>query len=119
MIVGVPKESFPGERRVALVPQVIPNLAKAGMEVVIRGGRGGRSRLSGRRLCSKRARKSFPTVRPCFAQADIIVQVLCYGSNDRTGKADIPLLAPRSASDRISASAGLEGNSAGDRGDRA
>ena len=29
MIVGVPRESFPGERRVALVPAVIPNLAKA------------------------------------------------------------------------------------------
>ena len=30
MIVGVPRESFPGERRVALVPGVVPNLAKAG-----------------------------------------------------------------------------------------
>jgi H+-translocating NAD(P) transhydrogenase subunit alpha len=27
-----------------------------------------------------------------FQQADIITQVLCYGSNDRTGKADLPLL---------------------------
>jgi NAD(P) transhydrogenase subunit alpha len=27
-----------------------------------------------------------------FAAADIIVQVLCYGSNDVTGKADLPLL---------------------------
>src|SRR5579875_1188938 len=35
MIVGVPRESFPGERRVALVPSVIPNLAKAGMEVIV------------------------------------------------------------------------------------
>ena len=35
MIVGVPREIFPGERRVALVPAVIPNLAKAGLEVVL------------------------------------------------------------------------------------
>ena len=35
MIVGVPKESFPGERRVALTPAVIPNLLKAGFEVVV------------------------------------------------------------------------------------
>ena len=34
VIVGVPKESYPGERRVALVPAVIPTLAKAGLEVV-------------------------------------------------------------------------------------
>ena len=40
MIVGVPKESFPGERRVALVPMVIPNLAKAGLEVVVETGAG-------------------------------------------------------------------------------
>ena len=27
-----------------------------------------------------------------FATADIVVQVLCYGSNDITGKADLPLM---------------------------
>ncbi len=40
MIVGVPGESFPGERRVALVPVVIPSLAKAGFEVVVEAGAG-------------------------------------------------------------------------------
>ena len=40
MIVGVPRESFPGERRVALVPAVIPALAKAGLEVIVQAGAG-------------------------------------------------------------------------------
>ena len=40
MIVGVPRETYPGERRVALVPVVIPNLAKAGLEVVVEAGAG-------------------------------------------------------------------------------
>ena len=40
MIVGVPREIFPGERRVALVPAVIPNLTKAGLEVIIEAGAG-------------------------------------------------------------------------------
>ncbi len=40
MIIGVPKESYPGERRVALVPLVVPNLLKAGLEVVIETGAG-------------------------------------------------------------------------------
>ena len=40
MIVGVPKESYPGERRVALVPLVVPNLTKAGMEVIVEAGAG-------------------------------------------------------------------------------
>ena len=30
-----------------------------------------------------------------FAASDIIVQVLCYGSNDKTGHADLPLLRNR------------------------
>ena len=38
MIVGVPRENFPGERRVALVPIVLPNLSKAGIEVVVEAG---------------------------------------------------------------------------------
>ncbi len=40
MIVGVPRESFPGERRVALVPAAIPNLTKAGLEVVVEASAG-------------------------------------------------------------------------------
>jgi NAD(P) transhydrogenase subunit alpha len=40
MKVAVLKESFPGERRVALVPAAIPALTKAGLEVVIEAGAG-------------------------------------------------------------------------------
>jgi len=40
VILGVPKESYPGERRVALVPLVVPNLIKAGIEVVIEASAG-------------------------------------------------------------------------------
>jgi NAD(P) transhydrogenase subunit alpha len=38
--IGVPKESAPGERRVALVPAVVPSLIKAGFEVLIERGAG-------------------------------------------------------------------------------
>ena len=40
MIVGVPRETFPGERRVAMVPLVIPTLAKSGLEVHVEAGAG-------------------------------------------------------------------------------
>ncbi len=40
IVVGVVKETFPGERRVAMVPAVIPSLAKAGIELVIEPGAG-------------------------------------------------------------------------------
>src|SRR5215831_2431392 len=90
MIVGVPRESFPGERRVALVPAVIPNLAKAGLEVVVETGAGVEAGYPDADYAAKGA-KIAPQRAEVFRAADIITQVLCYGSNDRTGKADVPL----------------------------
>ena len=40
MHVGIPKETFPGERRVALVPADVPKLAKAGIGVIVEPGAG-------------------------------------------------------------------------------
>jgi NAD(P) transhydrogenase subunit alpha len=90
MIVGVPRESFPGERRVALVPAVIPNLAKAGMEVAVEANAGLEAGYPDADYVAKGA-KIVPNRAELFRTADIITQVLCYGSNDRTGKADLPL----------------------------
>jgi NAD(P) transhydrogenase subunit alpha len=41
MRVGVPRESAPGERRVALVPDVVAKLAQGGFDVVVEPGAGG------------------------------------------------------------------------------
>lgn len=91
MIVGVPKEIYPGERRVALVPAVIPMLAKAGLEVVVQAGAGTEAGYPDAAYIEKGG-KILPDRTAVFANADIIVQVLCYGSNDVTGKDDLPLL---------------------------
>ncbi len=91
MIVGVPRESFPGERRVALVPAVIANLAKAGLEVVVEAGAGVEAGFPDADYVAKGA-KVLADRAEVFRQADIVVQVLCHGSNDATGKADLPLL---------------------------
>jgi NAD(P) transhydrogenase subunit alpha len=91
VIVGVPKESYPGERRVALVPAVIPTLAKAGLEVVVESGAGEPAGYPDSVYLEKGG-KVLPDRASVFAAADVIVQVLCYGSNDVTGKADLPLL---------------------------
>ncbi len=40
MIVSVPKEKVPGEQRVALVPELVPRLTKAGLDVVVQSGAG-------------------------------------------------------------------------------
>jgi NAD(P) transhydrogenase subunit alpha len=90
VIVGVPKESFPGERRVAMVPSVIPSITKAGLEVAIEAGAGLEAGYTDADYTAKGA-KILATRAEVFSQADIVLQVLCYGSNDRTGKADVPL----------------------------
>jgi len=90
MIVGVPRESFPGERRVALVPVVVPNLTKAGFEVLVEAGAGTAAGYPDAEYVAKGA-KIVASREEVFRAADIVVQVLCYGSNDRTGKADVPL----------------------------
>jgi H+-translocating NAD(P) transhydrogenase subunit alpha len=91
LIVGVPKESYPGERRVALVPAVIPALAKAGLEVAIET-RAGEEAGYPDALYTEKGAKVLPDRAAIFSTADVIAQVLCYGANDLTGKADIPLL---------------------------
>ncbi|HXW17517.1 MAG TPA: NAD(P) transhydrogenase subunit alpha [Candidatus Acidoferrales bacterium] len=91
MIVGVPRESFPGERRVALVPSVIPTLAKGGLEALIETGAGLEAGYPDTDYTAKGA-KIVASRAEVFRDADIIAQVLCYGSNDKTGAADVPLL---------------------------
>ena len=90
MIVGVPRESFPGERRVALVPAAIPNLIKAGLEVVVEAGAGAAAGYPDADYTGKGAKIAADRAE-LFRAADIVVQILCYGSNDKTGKADLPL----------------------------
>jgi H+-translocating NAD(P) transhydrogenase subunit alpha len=93
VIIGVPKESYPGERRVALVPMVLPNLAKAGFEVLVETGAGEGAGYPDDLYIQKGA-KIVADRRAIFGAADIVIQILCYGSNDVTGEADLPLMRP-------------------------
>ena len=91
MIIGVPKETYPGERRVALVPMVIPALTKAGFEVIVETDAGIQAGYPDSQYTEKGA-QIVTTRSALFEKADIILQVLAYGSNDITGKNDLPLL---------------------------
>jgi NAD(P) transhydrogenase subunit alpha len=91
VIVGVAKESYPGERRVALVPAIIPNLIKAGFEVVVETNAGLEAGYTDALYIEKGAKISSDRAT-VFAAADIVVQVLGYGANDINGKADLALL---------------------------
>ncbi|MGA7631066.1 MAG: NAD(P) transhydrogenase subunit alpha [Terriglobales bacterium] len=90
MIIGVPKEIYPGERRVALVPAVLPTLTKAGFEVHVQAGAGFAAGYPDAEYAEKGA-KIVADRGAIFAAADIIVQLLGYGANDINGQEDIPL----------------------------
>jgi len=91
MILGVPKESYPGERRVAIVPAVVPALTKAGLEVLVEAGAGVEAGYPDQDYTAKGAKLAADRAE-IFRTADIVVQVLCFGSNDLTGKADLALM---------------------------
>ena len=91
MIVGVPKEIYPGERRVALTPVVVPMLAKAGLEVAIEAGTGDAAGYPDA-LYQEKGAKVLADRASVFAQCDIIVQVLGLGANDKNGGSDLALM---------------------------
>jgi len=45
-VIGVPREVFPGEKRVATVPDVVPRLAKLGFGVIVQSGAGEAASIS-------------------------------------------------------------------------
>ena len=71
MIVGVPRESVPGERRVALVPELIGKLIKGGLEVLVQAGAGAAAGFLDSAYAEAAARLE-PDV---LAQADILLKV--------------------------------------------
>jgi H+-translocating NAD(P) transhydrogenase subunit alpha len=91
VIVGVARESYPGERRVALVPAIVPTLIKAGFEVTVETGAGLEAGYTDAQYVEKGA-KILGDRATVFGTADILVQVLGYGANDVNGNADLPLL---------------------------
>jgi len=91
VIIGVPRETYPGERRVALVPLVIPNLIKAGFEVTVETNAGLQAGYPDAQYVEKGA-GIVSSRSDLFDKANVILQILSYGSNDITGKEDLTLL---------------------------
>jgi H+-translocating NAD(P) transhydrogenase subunit alpha len=91
MIVGVPKEIYPKERRVAIVPAVIPNLKKSGLEVLVEAGAGIAAGYPDAEYADKGA-QLIANRAELFQKAEIVVQFLCHGANDKTGSSDLPLM---------------------------
>lgn len=93
MNVAVVRETYPGERRVALVPAVVPQLAKAGWQVLVESGAGA---AAGFTDADYEAAGAAIVVdrQAAFQQAEVILQVRALGANPQAGRGDLELLRP-------------------------
>jgi NAD(P) transhydrogenase subunit alpha len=89
---GVLRESYPGERRVAITPRHCEALAKLGITVVVEPSAGIRAGFTDEEYAARGARLA--SRAEVFNSAEIIVQVRCLGANPDAGRADLPLLRP-------------------------
>jgi proton-translocating NAD(P)+ transhydrogenase subunit alpha len=93
MKVGVVKESAPGERRVALVPETVPRLVQAGLEVLVEQGAGDSAWFPDDSYTAAGA--AVTTTDKLYATADVILTVTRPEPGRlRTGQAVIGMLAP-------------------------
>jgi H+-translocating NAD(P) transhydrogenase subunit alpha len=86
MKIGIVKETFPGERRVALTPNLLPTLTKQGHEVFVQTGAGESAGFPDHQYAEKGAK--IGTRSDAFA-ADLIVQVRSLGANPDAGRGDL------------------------------
>jgi len=92
MRVGVPKETFPGERRVAISPASLPALTKSGIEVLLQAGAGETAGYPDSAYEVKGAK--IVASRELVFQADAVVQVRAAGENLHHGREDLQWMRP-------------------------
>ncbi|MCA9455770.1 MAG: NAD(P) transhydrogenase subunit alpha [Nitrospiraceae bacterium] len=88
MIVGVLRETYPGEHRVALVPAVLPSLKKGGMDVMVESKAGDQAGYPDSAYVEKGATIASSRAQ-VFEKADCVVQVRLLGANLTEGQADL------------------------------
>ena len=87
--VAVVKEQFPGERRVALLPENVEKLIAAGYEVLVEEGAGEAAGIIDQNYADAGAAV---TSRSQLTGADVLVQVRSLGANTVNGVEDLELL---------------------------
>jgi len=91
MIAGVIAETLPGERRVAVVPAVVPSLTKAGLTVTIERGAGLAAGFTDAAFVEQGAEIA-PTAADVAARADLLLRVRISPPGTDAGRADLALL---------------------------
>ncbi|MEX1310025.1 MAG: Re/Si-specific NAD(P)(+) transhydrogenase subunit alpha [Candidatus Sulfomarinibacteraceae bacterium] len=88
MIVGVVKETFPGEARVALVPAGVQQLTRAELEVIVEPGAGTDAGYDDASYLEKGATLAADRA-DVWRRADVVLQVRALGANPEAGRTDL------------------------------
>jgi proton-translocating NAD(P)+ transhydrogenase subunit alpha len=91
MITGVIAETFPGERRVALVPAVIPTLVKSGVSVIVQSGAGLPAGFTDAAYTAKGA-EIVPSAHAVVGRAELLLRVRVSPPSTAAGQTDLGLL---------------------------
>ncbi|MCJ7554900.1 MAG: NAD(P)(+) transhydrogenase (Re/Si-specific) subunit alpha, partial [Ignavibacteriaceae bacterium] len=91
MIISIPKEIFPGENRVACVPDVASKLIKAGYEVQIEKDAGLNAGFVDEKYISAGA-KIVDKLDDLYSAADIVVKVQRPVEHPTEGKHELDLM---------------------------
>jgi NAD(P) transhydrogenase subunit alpha len=89
--IGVLREQYPGETRVALTPQVIPSLKKAGCEVWVERGAGALSFFPDDQYASQGAQIK-ESREEILKEVDILVVVRSLGADPEGWEKNLPLM---------------------------
>ena len=93
MNVAVVRETYPGERRVALVPAVAPLLTKAGWQVFVESGAGDAAGFTDHDYEAAGA-AIIEGREAAFQQAEVVLHVRALGANPQAGRDDLEKLRP-------------------------
>jgi NAD(P) transhydrogenase subunit alpha len=96
MKVGVAKETAPGERRVALVPEALGKLTQAGLEILVEAGAGAGALIPDKAYAEAGA--TIVSAVELYGQSDVILRVQKPSASEvkvmRSGQAVIGFLSP-------------------------
>ncbi|MFC1556944.1 Re/Si-specific NAD(P)(+) transhydrogenase subunit alpha [candidate division KSB1 bacterium] len=91
MTIGIPRETFPEERRVSIIPDTVPALTKQGLDVLVEAGAGDNAGFPDSAYTDKGA-QIIGGRQELFSKADIILQVRSLGANPDAGKKDLEIM---------------------------
>ena len=90
MIIGILRETFAGEDRVALVPDAVSGLVALNSEIIVEPGAGTAAGFADTDYIEHGAHIAADRDE-VFARADVVLQVRTFGANPEAGRADLAL----------------------------